>query len=671
IPAGSELVARISGSKSAPRLKIISNGRSKYLPLKRLGPDSFEVRSTLDHNAKAQWRAGQRVQSWDINVLTDMPPTLSIDKPAEADKRDRLAMTYSFDDDYGVESLTLSMRLLETPSADKNNVEIPLPAGSVRKANKRDSALDMTKHIWTGRKVAGRLIATDGLGQSAISEEMFFTVPDKIFVEPMAKAIIEHRNLLLAGQSDYAPQPRRTRRDWMNMPIHDNWQTEDRMGRAPENIQRTATLIDALTDVPEGLFEDPALYMGLRYVSGRLRQARAQSELEGLPEYLWELAIRAEFGVLGTALEEMREAEASLNEGMARRAEQREMDTLFDRYDTAVDNYLEYLRDNAEQVDAEGGGEGSGRNVDEIQELLEAIEEANRIGDTEGARKALQKLAQLLENMKMQLAQGGSGGEGSQGSEMTEEMEESLEELADLLGKQRELQDETQQTERQEQESQQGSQSGQGSGSSSEDPSDSEEAEGLTAEELAAAQQKLAELLEQAKEGLPQNEGGSGDTPRPGSEQSGEAQGGEEGTENQTGQGSGTEDGEDGIAPGDALENAERAMADAEAALRAGELDDAAQAQADAIKALREAAQALAEQAGENLKGAENGEGENANPLGENNGAMNNGDSQADIDQRDNATRLRDLIDELRSRAAEQERDAKEREYIERLLKRF
>lgn len=49
IPAGSELVARIQGLKDAPRLKLETGGLfgSKYLKLKRLGPDSFETRTIL------------------------------------------------------------------------------------------------------------------------------------------------------------------------------------------------------------------------------------------------------------------------------------------------------------------------------------------------------------------------------------------------------------------------------------------------------------------------------------------------------------------------------------------------------------------------------------------------------------------------------------------------
>ena len=45
--------------------------------------------------------------------------------------------------------------------------------------------------------------------------------------------------------------------------------------------------------------------------------------------------------------------------------------------------------------------------------------------------------------------------------------------------------------------------------------------------------------------------------------------------------------------------------------------------------------------------------------------------SRQDIDPRDNATRSRELLEELRRRAAEQEREQQERDYLDRLLKRF
>ena len=115
-------------------------------------------------------------------------------------------------------------------------------------------------------------------------------------------------------------------------------------------------------------------------------------------------------------------------------------------------------------------------------------------------------------------------------------------------------------------------------------------------------------------------------------------------------------------------------MGEARQLLQDGDLEGAGNAQGRAIDALRETGNSLAEQI-ENAR--REGEGEtaensdNTDPLGRQNGGQNNDNSQADIDTKDNATRSREILKELRRRASEQEREQSERDYLERLLKRF
>ena len=665
IPAGSKLVARVSGVKSAPRLKVSTIRNSRYLPLERLGPDSFEATAIIDKDSIARWRIGNTQTRWALTAIPDQAPTVSVAEAPVADKRDRLSLTYSFDDDYGVEDLFLILKpLSEDPEIAEQIARIDVPiSGSRRSADEANTAIDLTKHKWAGKKVTARLYARDGAGQSGGSADVFFTVPDKIFIEPLAKAVIEHRNLVLAGDGDYAPFPTYSREEISDLPWFDTYDTDNRLARAPEEIQRAALLIEAVTDAPEDIFRDPAVYMGLKNVLGRIRYAKSADALAGIPEDLWSIAIRAEFGVLGTALEEMREAEQNLRDGMARRAPQREIDTLFDRYDEAVERYMEELRQKAleEGNFAQGGGGGGEQNTAEIEELLKAIEEANRIGDTEGARLALAKLAELLENMQIQLAMGGGGGGDGppMDGEMTEEMKKSLEELADLLGEQRELQDETQQAENealmQELEEQLGQQPG-GSENSQSGEGETPGQGSLSPEELAERQQALEEALEGLRAGIPGEEGEEpapemGDVVTPGG--SGEDEDGEGG----------------GQTAEEALDEAARAMQESEDALLEGDLDRSQDAQRDAISALRQAGEALAEQ-GQNRDGT--AEAENGNdPLGRSTDGVNDPNAEQDIDQRDNATRSRELLEELRRRASEQEREKNERDYLERLLRRF
>ena len=682
VPAGSELVARISGVKNAPRLKLQTTRGGKYLSLKRLGPKSFETRTILKTKATARWRIGTTQKKWALNVLPDNPPSLSLNSDVKADKRDRLAFTYSFEDDYGVETLSMEMRLLtdEVGKIDKRStITIPLSSASVKRAKDAESALDLTKHEWAGRKVIGRLVAVDGLGQSTESEEAFFTVPDKIFIEPLAKAVIEQRGLVIEGYAEYTTLPPEL--DARIAPTFDTYEPDYRMNRAPTSIQRAALLIDIVTDKPAGLFQDPAIFMALKNVHGRLRYAREQKDLRGIKEDLWAIAIRAEFGVLGTALEEMREAKAALQDGMVRRAPQREIDTLFERYDEAVERYMEELRKKALEdgniQDADGGEGGSGRNADEIEELLKAIEEANRIGDVEGARKALAQLAKLLENMEIQLTRGGSGegGEDSLPGEMSEKMKESLEDLADLLGEQRELQDETRQAENEEGE-QEGEQSGNNSGGEN-----SEAGEGaLSPSELAKRQGALEKALDALSEALPEEgktgqsllseeQGGDGKATSDEDDEAGQGGGGKEDLESENKDGSGSDSEEQSAA--EALAEAGEAMRRSEESLQSGDIPAAGDAQKEAIQALRRAGQAMAESGRQSGKG-EGGdeETENDDPLGRENGGVSD-ETEADLDTRDNATRSRELREELRRRSSEQEREKIERDYLERLLKRF
>ncbi len=681
VPAGSEFVARISGTKTAPRPRLIEGWRSRFLTPNRLGAKSFEVTEIIYDSASVEFRVGLSRKSFALNVTDDMPPEVEIVEPPEADKRDRLTLVYGLRDDFGVETLQLEMALLtddlqEDTAFDGVSIfaDIALPGSRQTDIESAKAAVDLSKTQYAGRKVIGRLVATDGAGQTGVSEPAWFTVPDKIFVEPLAKAVVEQRTLIMAGLEDtYAPEPNP---EWVPSDgFYNEYRPRLHWDRAPAPIQRATRLIEAITDEPASLFKDPAVYMGLRHTRSQMRHAENIEALRGLPEDLWRIALRAEFGVLGSALEEMREAEAALREGIARRASKREVDTLFERYNLAVEAYTEELRRKAQEEGniAEGGGGGgqSMGSVDEIQELLRAIEEANAAGDTEGARLALAQLAELLENMQIQLSQGGGGGgDGDPSSgDMSEEEKKQLEDLADLTGKQRDLQDETEQAERNDQAE-----------------------EELDPLELAQRQAELRDLLDNLGDTLPadgegsdaagsegndaEGEGPEGDSSEGASEQAGgEAEAGQGESE---GQGQGADQNSDGRGSGgsgelqeqfaEGIGAAERAMRQSEEALAQGDLAGAGQAQQDAIRALREAGEALAEAVSDRPSGED---GEGSDPLGRSDDGFNDGNDTADIDDRDNATRSRELLEELRRRAAEQQREAEERQYLERLLERF
>ena len=689
-PEGSVVVVRASGARTLPRPRWRGEGGG-YLDLRRLGERSVEARHELDDSGTLDWRIGWRREAWSVRAVADAAPTLEVTEPPEADKQDRLVVSFGASDDYGVERVVLDMAELRD-GADAADIEpdtrFDTQTGAFRETDNRTLKLDLTRHPLAGRKVVGWLVAIDGAGNEGRSEPLYFTVPDKIFVEPLAKAIVEQRGLIVAGLADgaaYAPRPPGEPDDDAADGTFDTYQSAWRLDRAPAPIRRATALIEAVTLFPDpGVYGDPVVYVGLRHVGKSLRYARGADALTGLPEHMWKLALRAEFGTLGTALQEMQEAEAALREGIARRAPQREIDTLFERYNQAVDNYMEELRRNAEV--AEGGSEGGGSplgSTDEIAKLLKAIEEANARGDTEGARQALAQLAELLENMQIQLTQGGGGGEGDPSQEISEEMAENLEDLAESLADQRELEDETRRAQRDA--AREGRRDGENEGG---ETPDGQPGEGPSAQELAERQAGIESFVEGLQQRL---EDGGAPLPREG----GEAQGGgqEEGEGEAGGAGEPAPDGRPGAGgdadpdgqpgrggtggqfadnaqggSGDALERAQEAMRRSREALEAGDLAGARQAQREAVDALREAGDALSREAMAQRAGGSDGEGD---PLGRSADGFATDTNEADIDPRDNAARSREIQDELRRRASEAEREAQEREYLERLLDRF
>lgn len=111
------------------------------------------------------------------------------------------------------------------------------------------------------------------------------------------------------------------------------------------------------------------------------------------------------------------------------------------------------------------------------------------------------------------------------------------------------------------------------------------------------------------------------------------------------------------------LREAGKAMGDAQGALGRKDLDNAGSAQNEALEALRQGAQQLAQQ----QQGGEKQGGRD--PLGR--GAAPFGESGVKIPGASDLARSREILQELRRRAAQMNRPQAERDYLDRLLKAF
>ncbi len=127
--------------------------------------------------------------------------------------------------------------------------------------------------------------------------------------------------------------------------------------------------------------------------------------------------------------------------------------------------------------------------------------------------------------------------------------------------------------------------------------------------------------------------------------------------------------------------DAGKAMEEAEKALRGGDLEGAADAEARALDSLRQGARSMAEQMAKQRgqrAGRGNGQGPNGvppqlDPLGRAQSQTDGSDPGTGVkvpDQID-VQRAREILEELRRRLGENTRPTFELEYLERLLKQF
>jgi len=651
VPAGSQLVVRAMGARRAPRVTLRGEGETRTLRAESVDAGVYEARAVIE--ADAELRAGGH--AWRLRAEPDTPPSVALSGAPEATPGAALKLPVEASDDHGMTAARLDFALASDP---RRTDSAPLDLFAAPPTCWRGPVeIDLSHHRWAGRQVRLRLAAEDAAGQTGYSDWIVSRLPERVFVDPLARAVVEQRGLLLNETRPYAPMPPRAAPEEPSLFGGDDY--ERRLGRAPRDVRRAADMLEAVTAEGERYFTDYAVYLGLSQVKRRLALARGMDEVGTLPPELWRIALRVETGDLADAEAALRAAERALMEALARGAEMSELMQLFEAYQRAVERYMQALAQQAMEEGrfAEGGAGGAMQNQD-IEELLEAIRDAAELGANSDASAALQALGEMLRNLQMQIALGGGGGGDTPLDEQQQQDLEALEELGDLIGDERSVMDETvreygdarQQAPNQ---GQAGPMPGQPGVSPApppgREPGGESEGGGAPSGALAERQSGIGQTLDELMERLGERGGGGA--------------AGED-----SGEGGGAAD------PGEALERAREAMRRAEDALREGAGGEALESQEDALAALREGADALARRMMERSRQAQAGaEGQAAggsDPLGRASG-LGLGGENVQIPDKADRQRAREILEEIRRRAAERGRPQEELDYYDRLLERF
>ena len=621
VPKGSTFAVKVSGTNQAPILTV--TGLEEDPELNATSDNIFETAFDLTESARVSIRQGLfSVATWTINVSPDNAPEVSVTGKVMPDQRQAINVPYKATDDYGIEAVSLELSLKERDAGvaayygTDLSVELS-PLSSDPKEVKSIAKENLTEHPWAGLEVQLAIQAKDESGQVGQSVPVDFIMPERVFKEPLAAAVVEQRKNLA----------HRT------MPA-----------------SRVAQYLDALTIAPDATyFSDTKVYLGLRAAYWRLRRVADFTEQRALAakntphpytddviedfdtkiedltkstvKMLWDIALKIEDGDKSLAEQELLAAQEALMDALANGATDEEIADLVQNLKQALDRYLEALATQALEEFKKTGQAPATNDPDaviemeDLDDLLDSIEELAETGARDSARQLLSQLQDLLQNLK--------AGDFAPGLTQSQQaMQDALGELGDMIGDLRGVMDETF---RQDQ-------------AGPTPPSDQNSGRGQSLEGLANDQRAVGEDLQRLLDEL-----------------------GENGTEIPS-----------------PLGQADRSIDRGATALDSGETGRALDQQGRAIDQLRQGAQELAQQLLDELQNNGSGVGQGQqrgrgkDPLGRPNanGGPDFGDSVKVPNERA-IQRARDILKELQRRASDKSRPTPELEYLERLLKRF
>jgi hypothetical protein len=690
IPKGSEVTLRTQ-APSAPSL--VMKGHKTHKQAFVATPDgAFEAKAKVMEDTRLSVRWWGERAAWRLLASPDDPPTVKFVAIPSIGKQDRIEFTWSASDDYGVTSLELAISLREpNPAAPDAEDRMPVPMPGITPTESTDAAqLDLTRHRWAGLPVNVRLVATDGAGQEGSSKSVPFILPEKLFLEPIARVAQEVRVTVLREPRPYAELPKNE--DALHQDAL-NAEAANRLAAAPPDVQKAVLMLDAVTYKGEQFMPDLAAFFAFRTARGVLAAASTKEEADAIDPLLWALALKSEYGSSADALRRLEAARKALEQALRDGASEDEIKRRMEAFKDAASNYLAAkmaeaiangMQDAPSNEDGQQSAGGPNLGGQDFEDMLKALQDLTETGATDQARQLLSDITNMLQNLEFQ--KGGSGGKGMPGmpgenAENDEdlppeeqELTDAMKRLSDILRQQRQLNDDTLAQERGERPGQQsgtepGQQQGQQPGG--EDPSGNQQAgngsqPGETPGEGSGDGQSADNQQNGSGPGKPATEGTLAER---------QARLGElvEKLAREKGLGQGGEAGDDALAgriDPDAMEDIRRAQRQAEDALERGNGRSAARNQEQATQLLSEQSRELAK-ALDAIRAARNGEGDPGNakdPFGRN-ASGSNGDNVniPDVGERQ---RAKDILDELRRRYNDAE-DEDEREYLRRLLERF
>jgi uncharacterized protein (TIGR02302 family) len=324
VPAGSTVIVRSSGGT----LDVVAGGGvTEAAPAEQAPKGTNERHFTVTGDGTVHVRAPSGQPQWKFTATPDRPPTIALAKDPERQPRGALQMSYKLEDDYGVtearaqfsarsaegakEGATAPRPLFEAP-------QFPLVLPNARTRNGVGQTLkDLSEDPYAGADVTLTLTAKDEAGNTGTSEPFSMRLPERLFTNSLARALIEQRRILALDANK-------------NSEVFD--------------------ALSALMIAPELFTPDAGCYLGLRSIALQLEAARTDNALRDVVASMWAFAVTIEDdGVAGSANAALRAAQDALKQALERGASEEEIRALTRKLREAMAGKVRDLARRAEQ----------------------------------------------------------------------------------------------------------------------------------------------------------------------------------------------------------------------------------------------------------------------------------------------------------------------------------
>ncbi len=406
VPTGSTLEAHVSTGSRVPHL-VEDDLKVDFKPIEGGG---FSLDQTLTASGTVRIRRGlSTLARWHIAIIPDHPPTVAFGQRPLPMESGALKIDYKAADDYGVTSVSFKARLAPGhPGIVAPPIDITLASDQNAKDLRGISFQDLTAHPWAGMAVIAKLTATDAAGQKGESEEIPLILPERIFLNPTARTLVEIRKHLILNQMPHFQIAMQI----ANIAVH-----------------------------PELFGEDLSVFLALKAatVETRLIARDGDEALANVEDLLWNAALKIEDGDRPEAEKALRSAEDALEKALKNpNTPASEIARLTKILKDAMNREIDAMAENLRKQEAQNGQKQE-QPVDpntqvlersDLDQQLDKMSQMAQQGSRDAAQDMLDYIKNLLENMRA-----GRGGN----SKANEQAKKSLEDLKELSKKQRDM----------------------------------------------------------------------------------------------------------------------------------------------------------------------------------------------------------------------------------------